>query len=82
MNLLTLGSAVIATVGLLATLLLSRKCRCGWLISILTSLLAVPYDLATRQYGFVATGIVGLAIAIRGYRTWGRTGPAGPPPGS
>jgi hypothetical protein len=68
--LLTIGSVVLASAGLASQGLLARKHRAGWVAGLVAQVLAVPYDLVTRQYGFVALSAVAMAICVRGWRNW------------
>jgi hypothetical protein len=68
--LLTIGSVVLASVGLASQGLLARKHRAGWVAGLVAQVLAVPYDLVTRQFGFVALSAVAMGICVRGWRNW------------
>lgn len=67
------GSVVLASIAVVSQFVLSQKYRAGWLLSILFSTLALPYDLITHQYGFMATSVLGIFIAANGWRKWGRS---------
>lgn len=64
------GSVVLAAAQLGTMLLLARKRRSGWLVSITASLVAVPYDILTGQYGFIAVDAVCLWTAVRAWFAW------------
>lgn len=68
--LLIFGSIALAFTGLLSMFLVARKKRAGWIIGIACDLLSLPYDITTRQYGYVATSAVALAIAGSAFRRW------------
>lgn len=75
-EILVAGSALIAAFQLTAAAIIARKNATGWIISMTTCILAVPYDAVTAQYGFIVTSAVSFAIAARAWRTW-RTQEAG-----
>lgn len=68
--LLLAGSVVIASLQLAGSYVISRKRAAGWVISMLTCTLAIPYDALTRQYGFIVTSVISFAIAVRAFRQW------------
>ena len=57
----------LSVIGLLPMWLIGHKARSGWLVGILIQLVWIPYDIATRQYAFVATGCVSIAVYWRGW---------------
>ena len=72
--LLVAGSVVLACIQLASTWLLGRKARAGWVLSVTANLVAVPYDSATSQFGFVAVSVINLAISVRAWIAWGHPG--------
>lgn len=67
---LTVGSFVLAGLGLLVTWLLGRKRRVGFMINLAIQVLWVPYDVITRQYGFLLFTITGVPICISSWLKW------------
>lgn len=67
---LLFGSVILACIQLASSWSLMHKWRVGWAFSITANLVAIPYDLITRQYGFVVVILINLCIAARGWRTW------------
>jgi nicotinamide riboside transporter PnuC len=76
--LLIVGSVVLAIVQLTSSWLLARKSRKGWLLSMSSNVLGIPYDALTSQYGFVIVSSLNLVVAIRGWRAWKEDKPATP----
>lgn len=68
--LLIVGSVVLAIVQLTSSWLLARKSRKGWLLSMTSNVLGIPYDTLTSQYGFVVVSSLNLVVSIRGWRAW------------
>jgi len=64
---LEIGSAVLAVTLLAGTAMISRGLRFGWLYLCALQLPAGAYDIATRQYGFVAVSLVGGWLYWRGW---------------
>ena len=54
--------------------LLSRKHPAGWLVAIAAQALWIPYDLATRQPGFLLITAASVPVYIKGWRDWRREG--------
>jgi hypothetical protein len=50
---------------------LSRGLRWGWLGSIAAQVLWLPYDILTRQYGFI---LLGAAVIVADVQGWERAG--------
>jgi hypothetical protein len=66
--LLTLGSITLAALLLTGTAMTSHRIHFGWLYMTVMQLPAGAYDIATRQYGFVAITFVGGWLYWRGWR--------------
>jgi hypothetical protein len=64
---LTVGSAALAAAMLAGTYMIAHGHRVGWLYLCLMQLPAGAYDVATRQWGFIATSIVGGTLYYRGW---------------
>ena len=71
--LLIVGSIILSVLGLLSEVVTSRRRASGWLLAMLVCVLSFPYDVVTRQYGYLAEGVVGLVIAWRAWRSWRRS---------
>jgi hypothetical protein len=69
---LTAGSAVMAAVTLLSMGLLARKAAAGWAVAIGAQVLWVPYDVVTRQFGFLAVTAASVPVYVRGWRNFRR----------
>jgi len=69
--LLVIGSITLAALMLAGAAMTSHRVRFGWLYLCWMQLPAGVYDIATRQYGFVATSLVGGWLYYRGYRLRG-----------
>ena len=65
---LTVGSGILAAAILLGTALISHGHRIGWLYMVGVQVPATFFDLATRQYGFIAMSFVGGWLYWRGWR--------------
>lgn len=70
MNVLTYGSTAVAACVLASSLLLSKRMRSGWAVSVLANAVGVAYDLVTRQPGFLAMSAVMLVISSRAWFAW------------
>lgn len=66
--LLELGSVILATMMLVGTAAIVHGQRNGWLYLCLMQLPATVYDVLTRQWGFILTGLVGAVLYWRGWR--------------
>ena len=69
---LTAGSIVLATLNLTVMALLARKIAAGWLIGLGEMVIGVPYDIWSRQYGFVAVTVVTVPVYVKGGRNFRR----------
>lgn len=65
---LEIGSVVLAATLLLGTAMTTHGVRFGWLYLCGMQIPAGAYDVATRQYGFVAVSVVGGWLYWRGWR--------------
>lgn len=65
---LEFGSIVLAVTLLAGTAMTSHGVRFGWVYLCAMQLPAGAYDVATRQYGFVAVSLVGGWLYWRGWR--------------
>jgi nicotinamide riboside transporter PnuC len=61
---------VFTLMGLITMWLLTRKNRWGFAVAFVKECVWVPYGYVTRQYGFVASGILFAVVAARGYLAW------------
>ena len=66
-GLLTAGSVVLATLNLTVMALLARSVPAGWLLGLAELAIGVPYDIVTRQFGFVAVSVVMAWVYVRGW---------------
>lgn len=66
------GSAVLAVITLVSMALLAEKTPAGWLVAIGAQVLWVPYDVVTRQYGFLLITAVSVPVYVRGWRSFRR----------
>lgn len=73
--LLTGGSTILALTDLASMWLLARHHRAGWAIGIATEALWTPYNITTRQYGFLALTIVSVPVYIRGWHNFTKENP-------
>lgn len=64
----TAGSAVLAVTSLASMWLISRRKASGWVAAIAAQALWIPYDLATRQPGFLAITAASIPVYVRGWR--------------
>lgn len=55
--------------------LISRRNPAGWLGNMLFQVLATPFDVLTRQYGFLLLTVPALIVAVNGYRRFRRDAP-------
>jgi hypothetical protein len=67
---LTAGSSVLALVALASMWLISRKQAAGWAVAIAAQALWVPYDVVTRQFGFIAISAASVPVYVRGWRNF------------
>ena len=65
---LELGSVILATLLLAGTAMISRGTQLGWMYLCVMQVPAGAYDVATRQYGFIAVSLVGGWLYWRGWR--------------
>ena len=65
-------SWLLMAVGASGLFVSGRKCRWGWVISVVAEALWVWYAIATTQYGFVVAAIVYAAVDIRNFIAWSR----------
>lgn len=70
---LTAGSIVLATLNLTVMALLARSIPAGWLVGLGEMAIGVPYDIVTRQYGFVAVTAVMAWVYIKGWLNFRRS---------
>jgi hypothetical protein len=63
-------------VGLAGTMLVGRKIRKGWLLSLLAQALWLLYAAATRQYNLMPGTLAYTAVYIDNYVAWGKEGRA------
>jgi hypothetical protein len=70
--LLTAGSVVLAGLNLTVMALLARSVPAGWLLGLGELVLGVPYDIVTRQFGFVAVSVVMAWVYVRGWLNFRR----------
>ena len=68
--LLLAGSTALALVTLTSMWLISRKLAAGWLVAIAAQFAWVPYDIGTRQYGFLLITAVSVPVYVRGWRNF------------
>jgi hypothetical protein len=73
--LLTAGSSVLALVTLGSMWLIARKHAAGWLAAVGAQVLWVPYDILTRQSGFLLITAVSVPVYVRGWRNFRRKVP-------
>ena len=66
------GSVILGLSSLAATWLLGKKHRWAWLVMGLERLLCIPYDVITRQYGFIILDAMTVVIAWQSWASWGR----------
>jgi hypothetical protein len=69
---LTAGSIVLAALNLTVMALLARSIPAGWLVGLGEMTIGVPYDIWSRQYGFVAVTAVTVPVYVRGWRNFRR----------
>lgn len=67
---LATGSTVLALLALASMWLISRKRAAGWLLAIAAQALWVPYDVVTRQLGFILITIASVPVYVRGWRNF------------
>lgn len=67
---LTAGSAVLASLALLSMWLISRRRASGWAVAIAGQFLWLPYDVITRQFGFIAITVASVPVYVNGWRTF------------
>lgn len=65
------GSVVLAALNLAGLILIAFRRRAGWLVLLAGDVLALPYQYATWQYGFLVTGVISGGIAWAAYMSWG-----------
>ena len=65
---LEFGSVVLAVTLLAGTAMISRGVRFGWAYLCLMQLPAGAYDIATRQWGFIAVSVVGGWLYWHGWQ--------------
>lgn len=65
---LTAGSSVLALVALVSMWLISRKQAAGWAVAIAAQALWVPYDVVTRQFGFIVITAASVPVYVRGWQ--------------
>jgi hypothetical protein len=68
------ASSVLAVVTLASMWLIGRKLAAGWAVAIAAQVLWVPYDVVTRQVGFLAITAVSVPVYVRGWRAFRRAG--------
>ena len=69
-DLLIFGSVILAGTQAFSQLVIARKHRWGWYLALLASLLAVPYEIITRQYGFLVSCASGCIISLHALHVW------------
>ena len=74
MTLLLLGSTFLAACQLCSMLLVSRHKPSGWLFAIAVQAAWIPYDIVTRQFGFLAISAVSVPVYLHGWRNFRRAG--------
>lgn len=77
LGMLTAGSVVLAAVNLTVMALLARSVPAGWLLGLAMQAIGVPYDIWSRQYGFVAVTVVTVPVYVKGWRNFRRNAAAG-----
>ena len=68
--LLIAGSIVLAILNQSITAMISFRWRASWLILIAAQVPNSAYDVATKQYGFIAISLVSIVIAWRAWKNW------------
>jgi len=71
-GLLTAGSIILAALNLTVMGLLARSIPAGWLLGLAQMTIGVPYDIVTRQYGFVAVTAVTVPVYVKVWRNFRR----------
>lgn len=64
--LLIVGSLVLALLNVLSMWFIAEHFKFAWWFYIAIQFVWTPYDVLTKQYGFIALGVVMMVIAIRG----------------
>lgn len=76
-GLLTAGSIILASLNLTVMWLLARSIPAGWLIGLGEMVIGVPYDIWSRQYGFVAVTAVTVPVYVKGWLNFRRNRASG-----
>lgn len=67
-ELLTYGSLALAAVNITVTLLVGHGRRAGWILAACMQVPWTGYDIATRQWGFLALTVITVPTYLREYR--------------
>ena len=65
-------STALASLWLVQTWLLGRKHLAGWIISMSSCCLTIPYDVVTHQFGYCVSAALGAVMSVKAYRAWRR----------
>jgi hypothetical protein len=68
--LLIFGSVILAGTQAFSQLVIARKHRWGWGVGLLVNLLGMPYEIITRQYGFLVSCTSGCIISLHALHAW------------
>lgn len=62
------GSITLSTLGVVVMAMLGQQMRSAWILGTLVQAAWVPYDVLTKQYGFLITTAVCIPLYMIGYR--------------
>jgi hypothetical protein len=65
------GSGALTVMQLGSQAMVARRNRWGWPLRIVSNLAAIPYNIVTGQFFFVAAALAGIYVAARAFRAWG-----------
>jgi nicotinamide riboside transporter PnuC len=65
-------SYTLAGLGVLSLYLTGKKKKSGWLVGIFNSFLWITYGIITKQYGFIISAVVFIAVQAKNYKEWSK----------
>ena len=65
-----LWSFVLASLGLLSLYLTGKKMKSGWVVGLANSFLWIVYGISSKQYGFIVSAFVFIAVQLNNYINW------------
>ena len=68
MWLLIIGSSVLSILDVAVLLLIARRYRWGWIANLVVNTLWFPYDVVTRQLGFLILGFAYYYVIWQGWK--------------